>query len=107
MSVVPVGVTNKELTQEFDETFREHAQMVYRTAYSVTRSPQDAEDVVQTLFLGILRRGLSGGLKENPRAYLYRAAVNLSINAVRLRRRHVPIGDAETLSASDNHETQE
>ena len=87
-------VTNTEFRQEFEATFREHAQMIYRTAYSVTRNPQDAEDVVQTLFLGLLRRGFPEGLKENPRAYLYRAAVNLSINAVRVRGRHVPIAVA-------------
>jgi RNA polymerase sigma-70 factor (ECF subfamily) len=95
------NVANKELTQEFEQTFREHAQMIYRTAYSVTRSPQDAEDVVQTLFLGMLRRGIPDGLKENPRGYLYRSAVNLSINAVRLRGRHVPIVDADSLKAAD------
>ena len=100
-----LNVTHKELTQEFEEAFREHAQMIYRTAYSVTRSPQDAEDVVQTLFLGMLRRGMPDGLKENPRAYLYRAAVNLSINAVKLRGRHVPIADADSLSASEEHKT--
>ena len=100
MSLVTVfNVTNKELDREFEETFREHSPMIYRTAYSVTRTPQDAEDVVQTLFLGMLRRGLPDGLKENPRAYLYRAAVNLSLNAVRLRQRHVPITDAESLNA--------
>jgi RNA polymerase sigma-70 factor, ECF subfamily len=86
MSLVTVfNVTNKELTQEFEETFREHAPMIYRTAYSVTRTPQDAEDIVQTLFLKLLRRGFPEGLKENPKAYLYRAAVNLSLNAVRVR----------------------
>ena len=108
MSLVTVfNATNKEVTQEFEETFREHAPMIYRTAYSVTRTPQDAEDVVQTLFLGMLRRGIPEGLKENPRAYLYRAAVNLSINAVRLRSRHVPITDAELLSTPDNEKTPE
>ena len=101
MSLVTVfNVTNKELTQEFEETFREHAPMIYRTAYSVTRTPQDAEDIVQTLFLKLLRRGFPEGLKENPKAYLYRAAVNLSLNAVRVRDRHVPIADADSLKAS-------
>jgi RNA polymerase sigma-70 factor (ECF subfamily) len=99
MSTVTVfNVTHEKWTQEFEDTFREHAQMIYRTAYSVTRSPQDAEDVVQTLFLGLLRRGFPEGLKENPRAYLYRAAVNHSLNTVRLRGRHLPIADATSES---------
>lgn len=103
--VTVLNVTNKELAQEFEGTFREHAQMIYRTAYGVTRTPQDAEDVVQTLFLALLRRGFPDGLKENPKAYLYRAAVNLSLNAVRVRNRHVPIADAESLSASTTEDT--
>jgi RNA polymerase sigma-70 factor, ECF subfamily len=87
------GVTNEPLTQEFDEIFREHSQMVYRTAFSVTGSPQDAEDVLQGVFLWLLRRGIPQGLKENPKAYLYRAAVDLSLNTVRSRRRHVLTDD--------------
>jgi RNA polymerase sigma-70 factor (ECF subfamily) len=94
MSTVTVlGVTNEPLAQEFDEIFREHSQMVYRTAFSVTGSPQDAEDVLQGVFLWLLRRGIPPGLKENPKAYLYRAAINLSLNTVRSRRRHVLTDD--------------
>jgi len=47
------NVVNEPLTQDFEQIFREHSQMVYRTAYSVTGSPQDAEDILQTLFLGL------------------------------------------------------
>jgi RNA polymerase sigma-70 factor (ECF subfamily) len=96
MSLVTVfNGANKELTQEFEDTFRVHAPMVYRTAYSVTRNAQDAEDIVQTLFLTVLRRGLPDGFRQNPGAYLYRSAVNLSLNAVRVRGRHVPIVEVD------------
>src|SRR5262245_39036049 len=98
MSTVSVfNVTSVPLAQEFDELFREHSQMVYRTAFSVTGTPHDAEDVLQGLFLWLLRRGIPPGLKENPRAYLYRAAVNLALNTVRSRRRHVLTGDNRRL----------
>jgi RNA polymerase sigma-70 factor, ECF subfamily len=102
-TVTVVKVTNDQLTQEFEGTFREHAQMIYRTAYSVTRSPHDAEDVLQTLFLGLLRRGVPEGAKQNLRAYLYRATVNLSINAAKKRARHVSMADStsERLSSND------
>src|SRR5205809_6005611 len=102
MSTVTVfKVTHTEFTQDFEETFREYAQMIYRTAYSVTRSPQDAEDVVQALFLRLLRRGFPEGLTENPRAYLYRAAVNISLSTIRLRGRYVPIADTTSERLSD------
>jgi RNA polymerase sigma-70 factor (ECF subfamily) len=80
---------------EFSEVFQAHAQMVFRTAYGVTASHEDAEDVLQTLFLRLMRRELPPEVKQNVRAYLYRAAVNLSLDIVRSRKRHVLIEHAE------------
>jgi RNA polymerase sigma-70 factor, ECF subfamily len=85
--VVAFKGAHEPLTEELDDVFREHSRLVYRTAYSVTGRRQDAEDVVQTLFLQLLRRGFPPGLRENPKAYLHRAAVNLALNAVKSRRR--------------------
>ena len=82
---------------EFEDLFRDHYQLVYRTAYSVTGSRQDAEDVLQTIFLRLLRRGLRPDLAKNPAGYLYRAAVNLSLNTLRARKRQRTIGGVERL----------
>jgi RNA polymerase sigma-70 factor (ECF subfamily) len=96
MSTVKLsGVTKAPLTEQLDQIFREHHQLVYRTAYGVTGSREDAQDVVQTIFLRLLRRTCPPDLHRNPKAYLYRAAVNLSLNTVRLRRRHLHANDAE------------
>jgi RNA polymerase sigma factor (sigma-70 family) len=85
------------LSAELEAIFREHSRLVYGSAYSVTGSAQDAEDVVQTLFLQLLRRGFPPGLRDNPKAYLYRAAVNLALNAVKSRRRRDAAVDAARL----------
>jgi RNA polymerase sigma-70 factor (ECF subfamily) len=85
--------------REFDEIFQEHAQLVYRTAYGVTASHEDAEDVLQSLFLRLLGRELSPEIRKNAKAYLYRAAVNLSLDIVRSRRRQVLVEDAEQFEA--------
>jgi RNA polymerase sigma-70 factor (ECF subfamily) len=97
-------MTNRQFTEEFDRTFREYYRFVYRTAYSMTGSSADAEDILQTLFLRLLERELPPDLKTNPKPYLYRAAVNLSLNAIRLRRRHVLTGDAERLDSPAPHD---
>jgi RNA polymerase sigma-70 factor (ECF subfamily) len=89
------------LAEDLEDAFREHSRLVYRTAYSVTGSSQDAEDVVQTLFLQLLRRGLPPEFKKNPKGYLYRAAVNLSLNAVKSGRRRASAGDPERLETAD------
>ena len=88
------------LAGEFDEIFQEHAQFVYRTAYGVTGNHQDAEDVLQTIFLRLLRKDLSPELKQNPKAYLYRAAINLSLNVVRARKR-LDEADVDSLAAPE------
>jgi RNA polymerase sigma-70 factor (ECF subfamily) len=96
MSTVALSdVTVEPLEQQFDQIFREHYQLVYRTAYGVTGRVEDAEDVLQTIFLRLLRREIPPDLTRNPKAYLYRAAVNVSLNTVRLRQRHVLTDDAE------------
>lgn len=81
------NMINEPLEREFEDLFHEHYPLVYRTAYSVTGSREDAEDVVQTIFLRLYRRKEWSGLKGNPRAYLYRAAVNEAVSVVRSRRR--------------------
>jgi DNA-directed RNA polymerase specialized sigma24 family protein len=43
--------------QNLDQIFQDNYRWVHRAAYGVTRRPEDAEDVVQTLFLRLLQRG--------------------------------------------------
>jgi len=69
--------------------------MIYRTAYGVTGHREDAQDVLQTLFLRLLRRELPRDFRANPKAYLYRAAVNLSLDALKARRRRRVVSDTE------------
>jgi len=90
--------TGRPLEPEFDQIFRENYQFVLRTAYGVTGSREDAEDILQTIFLRLIRRTFPPDLQKNPRGYLYRAAVNLSLNTIRSRRRQVAAG-AEHLEA--------
>src|SRR5262245_31309779 len=77
------------LEQELEKIFREHYRLAYRTAYAVTGSAEDAEDVVQTIFLRLVRREFPPDLKKNPAGYFYRAAVNVSLNAIRGRKRRM------------------
>jgi RNA polymerase sigma-70 factor (ECF subfamily) len=90
------SVISEPVTREFEDIFREHYDLVHGTAYGVTGRREDAEDVVQTVFLRLLRREMPPDLKKNPRAYLYRAAVNESLNIIRSRRRR-PTTDLENV----------
>jgi RNA polymerase sigma-70 factor (ECF subfamily) len=87
------------LPKEFEALFRDHYELIYRTAYSVTGSRHDAEDVLQTLFLRLLRRRQLPDLGPHPQRYLYRAAVNLSLNIVRARKHQSLTDGIERLPA--------
>src|SRR5437899_11530041 len=73
--------------QEAELLFREHHDQVFRTAYRVTGSAADAEDVLQTVFLRLVRRKEELDLSPSPGSYLHRAAVNASLDLLRSRTR--------------------
>jgi hypothetical protein len=48
--------TGEALSEEFEELYSQHWQLVYRTAYAITGNRQDAEDVLQSIFVKLLQR---------------------------------------------------
>ena len=74
-------------SEELEHIYREHAPLIYRTAWGVLGSREAAEDVLQSVFLSLLRRDSLPDLQQNPRAYLYRAAVTASVDILRAKRR--------------------
>ena len=74
-----------------DVVFREHHQAVFRAAFRVTGNVADAEDVLQTVFLNILKRTDRGEaqtvrLGDRPGRYLARAAINAALDVLRSRK---------------------
>ena len=67
--------------------FREHYKGVFGVAFRITGSHSDAEDVLQTIFVRLTRGWTGREISPNPRAFLYRAAINASLDVVRLRKR--------------------
>jgi RNA polymerase sigma-70 factor (ECF subfamily) len=88
MSSVAVVAMHKLKQQELGRMFEEHYDLVYRTAYGITRSVEDAEDVVQMIFLQLLKRDTPLDLSANCRGYFYRAALKTSFSVLRSRQRH-------------------
>jgi RNA polymerase sigma-70 factor (ECF subfamily) len=86
MSIVAMRrAMGRRLKPEIDQLFREHSQMLYRTAHSMLGNSADAEDVLQDVFLRLLRG--EPAPTTNVRGYLYRAAINSSLNVIRSRKR--------------------
>ncbi len=69
------------------ELFEEHHQLIFRTAWRVTGNANDAEDVLQTIFLRLLKRPPAALETGNAGGYLRRAAINASLDLIRARKR--------------------
>jgi len=76
--------------------FRKHHELVYRAAYRVTGNAEDAEDVLQTLFLRLLRRECPPEFETSPKAYLHRAAINIALDIVKTKSRNISTDDIES-----------
>ncbi len=66
--------------REVETLFRAHHERVFRTAHRITGSAADAEDVLQTVFLRLVKGQESYDLSGHPEAYLSRAAINASLD---------------------------
>ena len=70
---------------ELGDLYSRYADTVYRTALRVTGSPADAEDVLQTVFLRVLKREEPLDPLRAPEGFLRRSAANAAIDIVRRR----------------------
>jgi len=81
------GRTESADLGDLGSLFRDHYKGIFRVSYRITGSESDAEDVLQTIFVRLTKGWNGRDLSPNPRAFLYRAAINASLDIVRLRKR--------------------
>jgi RNA polymerase sigma-70 factor, ECF subfamily len=98
-----IGSQSDQGQLELERIFADHKELVFRAAYRVTGNSSDAEDVLQTVFLRLLR------LEQRPeihflRAYLHRAAVNASLDLLRARKdsQNLPLEDQPEIVGSES-----
>src|SRR6202034_1154882 len=89
---------------DLESIFRDHHAMVFRAAYRVTGSASDAEDVLQTVFLRMLKRNPQAEPVLSISSFLHRAAVNAAVDLVRSRQniRNIPLDEFETMLAESS-----
>jgi RNA polymerase sigma-70 factor, ECF subfamily len=89
-SQMPAAIAEPETAIDVERAFEAWHAMVFRTAYRVTGNAGDAEDVLQTVFLRLVRRPGDAEAVGNLAGYLHRAAVNAGLDL--LRGRHAAPG---------------
>jgi RNA polymerase sigma-70 factor (ECF subfamily) len=88
----------EEMPLALADLYEQHHRMVFSTAYRITGNVADAEDVLHTVFVRLLRRGETD-LIGNAEGYLRRAASNAALDILRARRETVA-PDAERLAGT-------
>lgn len=68
-----------------EELYATHRGLIYRAALRVTHNAGDAEDVVQNVFLRMMRTNKRPDMGCGAAAYLKRAAINTAIDLIRTR----------------------
>jgi RNA polymerase sigma-70 factor (ECF subfamily) len=86
----------RPMPADLETLYEEHGRFVFRVAYRITGNEAEAEDILQGVFLRLLQSGGAADLRENPRGYLYRAAVNMGLDRIRREKRHVSSDEMET-----------
>jgi RNA polymerase sigma-70 factor (ECF subfamily) len=103
-TVASEAIAKSDAIEDLGVLFREHYKGIFRIAYRITGSPDDAEDVLQTIFLRLTKNDPRARLTSHPQGYLYRAAVNASLDLLRQRKRTNAISlDAIDLEQSPKH----
>jgi RNA polymerase sigma-70 factor (ECF subfamily) len=100
---VQTAAVNETASNEpsgLESVFLEHQRRVFRAAFRITGNAQDAEDVLQTVFLRLARQGDATSF-TNPASYLYRAAVNAALDLLRTRRERSNVALEEAHGAPD------
>jgi len=79
----------------FEELVCQHKEKAYRTAYQMTGSHADADDLSQEAFIRVYRSMSTFDERASFSTYLYRIVINLSINHLKRegRHRHLPLNE--------------
>ncbi|MGC2696680.1 MAG: sigma-70 family RNA polymerase sigma factor [Candidatus Angelobacter sp.] len=94
------AMAGEPLRPGLEQMFLEHKDLVFRAAYRITGNASDAEDVLQTVFLRLVRLEQFPEVTNLP-GYLHRSAVNASLDLLRGKK------DSQTLSLNEGPDRPE
>ena len=89
-------------TRTIESLVQLYGNKIYKLAYHMTGSSDDAEDVVQEVFFKLFRNWAQIGARRNLSAWIYRIVSNASLDLLRsrqARRRRELAADADRLQA--------
>ncbi len=85
----------------FEEHCRENYGRIYKYIFAMTGAKESTEDLIQDVFTVALEKGEAFLKHENPTAFLYRTARNLTLTYLKRQQRYKTDCLDETVSAGD------
>lgn len=85
------AIMGEKVQPGLEQIFLSHKDLIFRAAYRITGNASDAEDVLQTVFLRLVRQENISAIHNLP-GYLHRSAVNAALDLLRSRK------DSQTIS---------
>jgi len=94
---------------ELRQLFEEHQGRIFRAAFRILGNTTDAEDILQQVFLRVVRQEVPADQVGNIDAYLYRSAINAALDLARSRwrRSSVPLAAAADHASASSTEPYE
>lgn len=90
--------------------FERHHRGVYQFCLQMTRNPESAEDVVQEVFMNVLRKARTFRHDGTFKAWLFNIARNATLGYLRKNRRHAqmaPLDDHIEATLVDHHSAEQ
>lgn len=98
------GVLSREYMRHILDTY---SQTLIRLSYTYVKNMHDAEDVVQDVFVALLKRGRPFDSPEHEKAWLLRTAINKSKNLVTSARVKKTVSLDDNANADTEDHSQE
>ena len=88
----------EKYVRSIEEIYERHVNMIYQISFSYMKNKADTEDIVEDLFVNLMKTKIIFKDVEHEKAWLLRTAINLCKNSLKhWRRKNLNIDDYENL----------
>jgi RNA polymerase sigma-70 factor (ECF subfamily) len=92
------GEEKGKYVQSIEEIYERHVNMIYQVSFSYMKNKADTEDIVEDVFVNLMKTKIMFKDVEHEKAWLLRTAINLCKNSLKhWRRKNLNIDDYENL----------
>jgi len=100
--------TVSQISQNIEEIYERHADMVYSVSFSYLKNTEDTKDIVSEIFLKLLQKKIRFNDAEHEKAWLLRATINLCKDYLKhWRRKNENLDDYDNLESDNPFQTDE